>query len=386
MRSAGPPMRLAPFIQQNLEPILQEWETFARTLLPAAQNMTAEALRDHARQILQAVALDMQTRQTPEEQKEKSIGEGADAPGTSDSAATVHGALRYEVGFDLVQLIAEYRALRASVLRLWIRQATASDPAELQDLIRFNEAIDQAIAESVARYSADLDAARDTFMAILGHDLRSPLSAILMSAHTASTTTELQPSAARAMAIIQRSALSMQAMIRDLLDVAGMRLGRRAPLRTQGANLDDTCRATLAELRAAHPQRTFEYECSGDLAGRFDPERIGQVLSNLLNNAVNHGERSQAIRLRARGEDAEVLVVEVENQGKTLSPADLRAIMDPAARRKLSGSEGSSGLGLGLYIARDIAEAHGGSVRATSTAGTTTFCLELPRRPMAAPA
>src|SRR5688572_17408850 len=118
-----PAMRLAPFIQQNLEPILEEWETFARTLLPAAESMTATALRDHARQILQAVATDMQTTQSAVEQKEKSLGEGHDAPGVASSAATIHGALRYEVGFDLIQLVAEYRALRASVLRLWIRQS-----------------------------------------------------------------------------------------------------------------------------------------------------------------------------------------------------------------------------------------------------------------------
>jgi signal transduction histidine kinase len=175
-------------------------------------------------------------------------------------------------------------------------------------------------------------------------------------------------------------------MIRDLLDVAGMRLGRRPPLRPQVANLDETCQAALMELRAAHPKRTFEYEAAGDLRGRYDPERIGQVLSNLLNNAVNHGERGQPVRLRVTGNEGSALRVEVENRGKTLTASDLGAIMDPAARKKLTGSEGSSGLGLGLYIARDIAEAHGGSVRASSTGGTTTFCLELPRGALATPA
>ena len=378
-------MRLAPFIQQNLEPILQEWETFARTLLPAAQGMTEEGLRDHARQILQAVATDMQTRQSPQEQKDKSLGEGEEAAGEGDSAASVHGALRYEVGFDLVQLIAEYRALRASVLRLWTRQALADPAAELDDLIRFNEAIDQAIAESVAKYSLDLDTSRDTFMAILGHDLRSPLGAIMMSAHTASVA-DLAPSTARAMAIIQRSAVSMQVMIRDLLDVAAMRLGRRAPLRKEPADLVETCQAAVTELRAAHPQRAFHFEHTGDLRGCYDAERIGQVLSNLLNNAVNHGNRGHPVRLRAQGEHASRIKVEVENHGSTLTPADLRAIMDPAARNHLRGGEGSSGLGLGLYIARDIVEAHGGSVHASSEAGITTFCLELPRGLPAAPA
>jgi signal transduction histidine kinase len=371
-------MRLAPFIQQNLEPILKEWDSFASTLLPAAESMTAMALRDHARQILQAVAADMQTAQSEHEQKEKSLGEGHDAPGVKHSAATIHGALRYEVGFDLVQLVAEYRALRASVLRLWIRQSPQGDAAELNDLIRFNEAIDQAIAESVAKYSSDLDTARDTFMAILGHDLRSPLSAIAMSAHNASAY-ELSPTVGRAIAIIQRAAVSMQVMIRDLLDVAGARLGRGMPLAPKGTDLGETCQAVLSELRAAHPKRIFEFEQAGNLAGSYDPERIGQVLSNLLNNAVNHGDADRAISMRASGEDPEDLVVEVKNRGKTITADELRAIMDPSARKLLPGSERSSGLGLGLYIAREVAEAHGGSVKASSNDGITSFVLRIPR-------
>lgn len=170
----------------------------------------------------------------------------------------------------------------------------------------------------------------------------------------------------------------MQVMIRDLLDFAGSRLGRRMPLKLEPNSLEKTCNAALVELRAAHPRRTFEYEQSGDLHGRYDAERIGQVLSNLLNNAVNHGDSSQSVRMRARGESREV-VVEVANRGETISPAALQAIMDPVTRMKLSGGEGSSGLGLGLYIAREIAEAHGGSVTARSQDGETTFAMRLPR-------
>lgn len=371
-------MKLAGFIQDNLEIILQEWETFARTLQPAAASMSTVALRDHARQILLAVAADMQTDQTSGQQKEKSLGHGADADEAPNTAATIHGELRHDVGFDLVQLVAEYRALRASVLRLWVRQGLAPGAGDFDDMLRFNEAIDQAIAESVSSYSAELGKARDTFTAILGHDLRSPLGAILMSAHNVASHDIPEP-AMRAVETIQRSGKQMQVLIRDLLDFAGTRLGREMPMRPEESSLIETCHAAMAELMASHPSRAFEFEHEGDLRGYFDPARIGQALSNLLNNAINHGESSHPVSLRARSEPQE-LVVDVTNIGKTIPPDALQAIMDdPIARVHLPGSEGSSGLGLGIYIAQQVAKAHGGSVTAESQDNETRFSLRLPK-------
>ncbi len=371
-------MKLADFIQDNLEIILQEWETFAASLTPAADTMSTTALRDHARPILLAVAADMQTAQTSREQKEKSLGHDADASHLSNTAAKIHGELRHDVGFDLVQLVAEYRALRASVLRLWIRQEVSQDAGDFDEMLRFNEAIDQAIAESVLSYSNELGKARDTFTAILGHDLRSPLGAILMSAHNAASH-DLPEPAIRAIAAIQRSAKVMQSLIRDLLDFAGARLGREMPMHPEESNLVEACHAALAELMAAHPGRTFEFEHDGDLGGFFDPPRIGQALSNLLNNAVNHGNRGQPVKVRARVE-AEELIVDVINQGEAIPPDALKAVMnDPIARVHLPGGEGSSGLGLGLYIAQQVAKAHGGSITAASAKGETRFSLHIPK-------
>ena len=370
-------MRLADFINGNLEVILQEWETFARTLLPAAASMTTFSLRDHARQILLAVAADMQTDQTSGEQKEKSLGHGPDVSNAPDTAATTHGELRHDVGFDLVQLVAEYRALRASVLRLWVRQGLTPDSNAFDEMVRFNEAIDQAIAESVSSFSVELAKARDTFTAILGHDLRSPLGAILMSAHNAASC-DLPEPATHSVATIQRSAKAMQVMIRDLLDFAGARLGREMPMRPEESSLIETCHTALAELMAAHPKRAFEFEHEGDLRGHFDPVRIGQALSNLLNNAINHGERGYPVNMRARAESQE-LVVDITNKGKTIPPETLQAIMDPIARVLIPGSDGSSGLSLGLYIAQQVAKAHGGSVTAASKDKQTRFSLRLPR-------
>ena len=146
-----PQMRLAEFILQEMDAILAEWETFAGTLLPAAAGLDSLALRDHAQQILQAVAKDLETSQTREAQLEKSKGRAPKIAGAPETAAQTHGVLRARGGFDINQLVAEYRALRASVLRLWM-DFSPSDKTSMEDMIRFNEAIDQAIAESVGHF------------------------------------------------------------------------------------------------------------------------------------------------------------------------------------------------------------------------------------------
>src|SRR6478752_3462622 len=139
-------MRLASFILDRMEDIVARWEAFASTLLPAATDMRPLALRDHAQQILEAVAKDISTPQTRTEQVDRSKGRMFPPCGAPETAAQTHALLRARSGFDINQMVAEYRALRASVLRLWM---DACQPGEinLYDVVRFNEAIDQAIAE-----------------------------------------------------------------------------------------------------------------------------------------------------------------------------------------------------------------------------------------------
>jgi len=144
-------MRLASFITENLEEILAEWELFAASLLVPGQSMTSLALRDHASQILRAIAEDIQTSQTDLEQAYKSKGFMQIAEATRTAAMT-HGALRHLAGFDLRQLAAEFRALRASVLRLWLKRGVANESA-FYEMTRFNEAIDQAFSEFARRAS-----------------------------------------------------------------------------------------------------------------------------------------------------------------------------------------------------------------------------------------
>lgn len=377
-------MKLSRFITENLEAILVEWEAFAASLLAPGHAMSSLALRDHASQILQAIALDIEVNQTDLEQAYKSKGFVRIAEATRTAAMT-HGSLRHLAGFDLRQLAAEFRALRASVLRLWLRSGVAA-PGSFYEMTRFNEAIDQALAESISNYSDEVARSRDTFLAILGHDLRTPLSAIANSGLYLGSPGLLPPGAPLdAARRINRSAAKMSAMIRDLLEYTRTRLGRAIPFCPELVSMERICSLAFDEIRAAHPERVFRLETSGDLLGRFDSERLQQVLSNLLENAIQHGARSQPITLSAHGE-AKRVTVQVRNYGRPIPADQLQVIFNPLVQIPSAATAEDSGpstsLGLGLYIAHEIVALHGGTIDARSSEDDgTVFSAHLPRMP-----
>lgn len=143
-------MKLSTFILSNLECILQEWEDFASTL-ESMEGANKKELRDHAAAVLKVIAIDLDTPQDEHESIAKSKGLGPQM--SNDTAAEIHAVDRLASGFTGEQVMAEYRALRSSVLRLWAAQVAITTPDDIQDMIRFNEAIDQAQTESMARYA-----------------------------------------------------------------------------------------------------------------------------------------------------------------------------------------------------------------------------------------
>src|SRR5690606_39094583 len=183
VKETGWEMRLADFILANIEPILVQWEQFARRIWPGGAPAEPAELRDDAEAILRATAADMVTDQSAEEQHDKSEGRGGSESHSRmlDSASVRHGGGRVDSGFRLVQVLAEYRALRSSVVRLWRQSNPVPDPADLDDLTRFHESMDQSLAQAVETFSQNVDQARMLFLAVLGHDLRNPLNAITMS-------------------------------------------------------------------------------------------------------------------------------------------------------------------------------------------------------------
>ena len=363
-------LSLSGFIGRNMEEIVAQWEAFARTLLPAAATMTPVALRDHARPILQAIARDIESDQA-----------GAGSSGKA-TAATTHGALRHTSGFNLLQLASEYRALRASVITLWRAHLSKEHHAALDDLARFNESVDQALAESIASYADEVGRSRDTFLAILGHDLRSPLSAVSMSGHYLSRTglIEGKPQA-KALASIQRGAAKMDLMIRDLLEYTRTRLGRGMPVERAACSIGRICEAVVEEMKAGHPDREFRLATSGELRGLFDNARLQQAFGNLLNNAVQHGAEGSPVLLEAHGAP-DAVVVRVKNHGAPIPADALQVIFDPLVRIPASSApeRRSTSLGLGLFIARSIVVGHGGTLEVESSGQEgTVFTARFPR-------
>lgn len=372
-------MRLSEFILRNQEPILQAWEEFARSVDTPMPTMGPLGLRDHAEYILKSVALDMCTSQTPQEQIDKSHGLG---PVTEDeSAAQSHAITRLMAGFTLDQMVSEYRALRSSVLRLWLTQGYTGEDDLILDMIRFNEAIDQALVESIAAYGHAVETTRKTVLGVLGHDLRTPLGAVTLGADLLRQTEELGTRGKRIIAQITTSVQSANQMVNDLLDLARCNLGTGIPVRPEKTDLTSVCKAVVDELTVAHPKAEIIFTNSGTVTGQYDPSRMAQVFSNLIGNAVRHGNARRPINVTLNGDETTACFC-VQNYGEPIPPSALPSLFNPEGRYSKY-SEGdqaaSSGLGLGLFIAAQIVEGHAGKIEVESTVEQgTIFRVTLP--------
>ena len=373
---------LGEFIQNNLEPILQEWEEFAKSLAPLA-GMDKRALRDHAQAMLDAVVLDMREPQSERQRRAKSEGQGPSPEAGLDQAAQLHAVARLHDQFTLDQLVAEFRAIRASVLRRW----SATDPVTphpVEQITRFNEAIDQALSTSVEHYSSLIEESRTVILGVLAHDLRSPLSGITMGMHHLLRSGQSVPETARVAARTLRSAERMEGLVRDLLDFTLARLGGGLPVRCETANLHAICSRVVEEMQSSHPGRVVTLTTWGALDGSWDPARVSQLLINLTTNALLHGDPGGEVRIELSGVDADTVVLRVHNDGLPMSEASRRRLFQPLNRPPTGTGPAStsSGLGLGLYIASQIVKSHKGSIEVSSgPAVGTTFTARLPRRP-----
>jgi signal transduction histidine kinase len=371
-------LRLADFILRDIEEILTEWEQFARAQLPAASELDSAALRDHAEHILRAIVTDISTAQSPEQEVQKSTSSTARPRAAPETAAETHALIRAKDGFEIKQMVAEYRALRASVLRLWAKacEPSAGDP---QEMIRFNEAIDQAIVESVSYFNGQVDNDRNLMLGMLGHDMRNPLNVAKLSAKYFQTLS-LDDVHSAAISRLSRSVDLMSSLLDDLLDFNRTKLGLGIIISPSTINLADVFAVELDQLRAAHSERQIEFYSSGELTAVLDANRLRRLLGNLVLNALEHGTPNSPVHVRLTGLETEI-VITVQNRGPVIEPSMLGEIFQPLKRGREHGNDSGKdgGMGLGLHIAREIARAHGGNIFAQSDASQTVFAVRLPK-------
>lgn len=372
-------MRLSHFISAHLEHILLDWVAFAKNHVSAAESLDASALRDHGQLILQKIAADMHAPQGEAERQAKSEGNSQTASTSPDMPSRSHARQRERQGFDVEQMVSEYRALRATVLRLWSASSRKVGIEDLEDVVRFNEAVDQAVAESLTAFMAEVAKTRDLFLGVLGHDLRGPLSTIANCA----AVLRADPEKARTVGILNRSVAQMKALLDDLIEYTSDRFGAEPVMRPAPIQLDEFMRNTLDEIGAINPGRVLDMSCQGDLRGHCDPRRLHQAVSNLVFNALKYGQADQPIHIGLDGSAADELVLTVRNAGRPIPAELLQQVFEPLVRvdedRDPDGLQAGANLGLGLYVVRQAARAHGGSVSVTSGGQSTSFVMRLPR-------
>lgn len=354
-------MGLGKLIEDEHEAILSAWEDAVRRSNSASSRSSRDDLRDDIPRFLMRLSRWLET-----DSDDTSVAVEQETTGK-------HALHRLQQGVELRHLIHEYRQLRQVVLRRALTSLPLS-PSVGADLLRFDDAVDHAMTESVSTYASTRDFAREIMLAILGHDLRNPLTAILVGTASLLKAGTLREAESRAVSRIARSADRIKHMISDLLDVARSRFGGKMPVSRERLDLGDVVSYAVEELQLSHPERNISYESRGDLFGCWDRDRIAQLTSNLVGNAVQHGR--DPISVVASGGPGEVELA-VTNQGAPIPLEAQPTLFDPF--RRPTKTDERHGIGLGLYIVAEIVRAHAGAITLQSNEQCTTFAVKLPR-------
>ncbi|HUQ02447.1 MAG TPA: sensor histidine kinase [Kofleriaceae bacterium] len=350
-------------MRNSREAIVAAWMERVEEL-PSAAGKSYGVLRDHVPEIVDHLADVLE--------QDRASGDAA-----LDRLAGAHAVLRHREGYDLRQIVLEYQMLRQTILTMY----NSTNPpltSTLVPIAHLDRSLDEAIGDAVDRFMDERDKARDVFVGILGHDLRTPLQSIAVATDTILQRGAADPAIVKAAGVTGKAVARMSRMIGDLLDFARGRLGGGISL--DAAPVDDlrlVVRAAIEEQAAANPEKAIQdlsHDAPGDFAGTWDVARIAQALANLIGNAIQHGDDAPVVVSTA--DDGTTVRIEVTNGGTI--PDEVRATLFQPFRRAGRGD----GLGLGLYVVDEIARAHGGNVEVESDAARgTRFTLVLPREP-----
>jgi signal transduction histidine kinase len=347
-------------ISESGDALLDEWEAEVRRSSSASRDLPSHELRDDIPAFFGRLAkwLLTESRNTADAVDRETTGK--------------HAKHRLEHGVELRDLVQEFRLLRQVVLRRGLASASEQDRFDLE---RFSDALDHAMIESVDAYARERDVARDLFLGIVGHDLRSPLSAIALGAESLLKAGTLNQAESRAVSRIARSADRVKRTLSDLLDVVRARFGAKMPVKVELVDVGDVADLAVAELRLVHGGRRVTFEATGNLRGQWDRDRIAQLVSNLVENALVHGEDPIQVALRG---DSDAVELRVTNRGRPIPKEVIPTLFDPFRSASSSHRE-HAGMGLGLYVCAEIVRAHGGTIAVESDA-ITQFVVRLPRR------
>lgn len=355
--------RVSEFLRTRQNEICALWEDEVRREVPLVRTTSRPVLRDHMHEFLDGLANWIDGRTEDAERGFSRLAEG-------------HALQRLGYGVGLETLTREYSKLRVTLLRMLMSVEPSLDVRE--DLVRLHEGMDRAINAAMHRYATRREEVRERFVAILGHDLRDPLSTAVISANMLASNPVLKAEHRVVASRIVRACDRMQRMINDVLDFARGHLGTGIPANPTLNDMGEICRAAADEIIGANPQREVVVDISGDLRGAFDRDRVHQAMTNLLSNAIQHGEGRVEIRAYESA-DRRAIVTEVTSHGEQI-PDDLRQrLFDPFAHAETTGPR--QGLGLGLFIVQQIAIAHGALCDVESDATATTFRIQWPRTP-----
>ncbi|HVT06497.1 MAG TPA: ATP-binding protein [Polyangia bacterium] len=218
---------------------------------------------------------------------------------------------------------------------------------------------------------------RERFLGVLGHDLRNPLAAILLAARRLEARAELPAGVTSTVSRIASSASRMRRMIDELLDFVRARAGGQLPLNPAPTDLRQVLEQVVAEAELGGASGRVTVATSGDVTGVWDPDRLVQMVDNLVRNALRYGAPDRPVRIEAAG-DGDTVTVAVVNEGAGIPPERMEGLFEPFARGQ---DQNGEGLGLGLFIVRAVAASHGGMVDVASSGGETRFVVSLPRHP-----
>ncbi len=373
-------MKFIPFIKKHTEEITDEWVKFAQDNISGVNKMQLEEVRDHIKQMLERIVESMETSETDAQQEKKSKGNKNMSSGES-KAANQHGEQRADKGFDAMELSSEFRALRASVLRLWeINSKTEEWETDFHDMIRFNEAVDELWLISLDRFQDKVDERKNWVMGIVGHDLRNPLAAISGVQSILKLSKNLSEKERSLLGRAGSSVKRMTELIDNLLELTDLRLGSGMKIHKAPVDLSEQSEKIVQEVQLAYPEAELIIQSPGPVQGEWDVVKLDQLMTNLITNALRHGKPGGpvTVNISAKGNEA---FFKVHNEGSPV-PEEIKDMISKGMVTKTNGDHRKKeSYCLGLYIVKQIVDGHKGQINLISTEEKgTTFKITLPRR------